>query len=179
MSLKNRQRRWSAGFTLIELLVVVFLIGLISGFALLSISSLGDDREIEWQLKRLQYQLKLASEDAVIQGRPIGVQFDEGRYLFLIAGRSQWLELENNKALRVQDLLQDWKFELRLSGKKIPLVKTVDGDSQAKLTPQIIFFSSGEVEPFELLIVDLDNTLKFRISYGEDGVIALMSMGEG
>ena len=178
MSLCNRQIRWSAGFTLIELLVVVFLIGLISGFALLSISSLGDDREIEGQLKRLQYQLKLASEEAVIQGRPIGVQFDEGRYLFLIAGKSQWLELKNNKALRVHDLLHDWKLELRLSGKRIPLVNASDDDSQAKLIPHIIFFSSGEVEPFELLIVDLDNTPKFRISYGEDGVIALMSMDE-
>ncbi len=178
MSPSNRQVWRSSGFTLIELLVVVFLIGLISGFALLSINSLGDDREIEDQLNRLQYQLKLAGEESVLQGRPIGVQFDEGRYQFLIAGKTQWLDLKDNKALRAQNLLHDWKFELRFSGKEIPLER-VSGDSQTKVFPQIVFFSSGEVEPFELLIVDLDNSPRFRIWYGDDGIINLMPLDEG
>jgi general secretion pathway protein H len=181
MSLIRRQMRTrrSDGFTLIELLVVVFLIGLISGFAVLSINALGNDRDIDEQIRRLQYQLRMASEESVVQGRPIGVQFEQGKYLFLIAGKSEWLEITNNKALRSQQLLRGWKFELQLGGQDFSLTKTETEteteteDSKTKPLPQIIFFSSGEIYPFELLVVDLDNTPRYRIWYGEDGVIAM------
>jgi len=179
MNLNNCQVRRSAGFTLIELLVVVFLIGLISGFAVLSVSTLGDDRGVEGQLKRLQYQLSLAIEEAVVQGRPVGVLFNERRHLFLVADKSQWSELENNKQFLAQDLQDGWKFELRLSGKAISFVNSDGNDSKDQPIPQVVFFSSGEVEPFELLIVDLNNAPKFRIWYGDDGVIALASVDEG
>ncbi len=179
MSLKIRQRRRLSGFTLIELLVVVFLIGLISGFAVLSVNSRGNNRDIEEQIKRLQIQLGLAGEESVVQVRPIGVQFTQGQYLFLIAGKYKWLQLENNKALQTQELQPGWKFELRLGNKNVPLAQRLVDSSQIELLPQIIFLPSGEITPFELLIVDSGNTPKYRIWYGEDGVIAMEVLEAG
>ncbi len=174
MKLNNHQKRWSDGFTLIELLVVVFIVGLVSGFAVLSIGSLDDERDIEEQARRLQYQLIMAGEESIIQGHPIGVQFKQGKYTFLIAGRTEWLEINDNKALSSQELLRDWRFELLLGGKGIPLVKEGVDASKEKLSPHIIFYSSGEIDPFELLIEDSENTPKYRIMYGDEGVIALI-----
>lgn len=175
-----RRRRHSAGFTLIELLVVVFLIGLISGFAVLSINSRGDDREILEQLKRFQYQLVLAEEEAVIRNRPIGVRLDEGGYRFLIAGRSQWEELEDVRALQPEEFSLEWKLELQVGGREVSLndenaedaISENDGQS-GQPPPQIIFFSSGEIDPFELQVMDQDNNQQYRIRYGEEGSVLL------
>jgi len=168
-----RPFRQLQGFTLIELLVVVFLIGLISGFAVLSVSSRGEGREITEELKQLQYRLNLAIEESVIQGRPLGVKFEEGEYEFLITHLAKWSEVSDNRALRQHSLLYGWRFELRLGSKKIPLqVPEIEGEP-ADPVPQIVFYSSGEVDPFELVVIDSENSPKYRIWYGEDGVITL------
>lgn len=168
----------SGGFTLIELLVVVFLIGLISGFAVLSVSTRGDYREIEDQIKLLQYQLTMAGEESVIQGRPIGVHFEQGKYSFLIAGKTKWLELDDGKIFQPKELLRNWEFELLISSESLSLAATESDRSQGNLHPQIIFYSSGEIDPFELMIMNENHTPKYRIWYGDAGVIAVESMGE-
>jgi general secretion pathway protein H len=167
------------GFTLLELLVVVFLIGVISSFAVLSVSSKGDDREIEDQLSLLKYQLTMASEESVVQGRPVGVRFDTNGYSFLIAGKSKWLELGNNKIFKSQDLLRNWKYGLLVSDEELALSEAEQDSSESDVTPHIIFYSSGEIDPFKIEIVDENSVPKYRISYGEDGVIALESVDEG
>lgn len=182
---KGHQSLTERGFTLIELLVVVFLIGLISGFAVLSISVRDEGEEIEETLRRLQHRLVLASEEAVIQGRPIGVRFDQGRYQFLQAGRGEWSEITGIKALEANDLLHEWRFELRLGSRAIPLyspeTESVNepGEGENRLMPQIVFYSSGETDPFELVVVDVLNVARYRIWYGVDGVISLEPMENG
>ena len=178
MRLINHHKRWYRGFTLIELLVVVFLIGLISGFVVLSVSTVRDDREIEDQIRLLQYQLAMASEESIVQGRPLGVQLEQGRYSFLIAGKSKWKELNDGKIFRSMKLQQGWKFELLIGSENMPFAKGEDGSSKTKSVPQIIFYSSGEIDPFEILIVDESHTPKFRIKYGDKGEITLESVGD-
>lgn len=179
MSFVCRKMDRAGGFTLIELLVVVFLIGLISGFAVLSVNTIGDDRQIEDQLRLLQYQLAMAGEVSVVQGSPVGVQFNKGQYFFLIAGKSKWLALDDGKVFQPRKLLQSWEFELRIRGESFPLFEVEDDDSETELSPQVVFYSSGEVDPFEILIVDENHAHKFKIVYGDDGAIELESMNEG
>lgn len=178
MKLVRRQDRWSSGFTLIELLVVVFLIGLISGFAVLSVSTKGDNREIEDQLKLLQYQLTMAGEESVVQGRPVGVQFEQEKYSFLISGKTGWSELNDGKVFKPRELLRAWRFDLQIESKDITLLEAGEGSSQAVSIPQIIFYSSGEVDPFELVIEDESQTPRYRIRYGDSGTIVLESIDE-
>lgn len=171
-------RARTGGFTLIELLVVVFLIGLISGFAVLSVSSKGDDREIEDQLSLLKYQLVMASEESVVQGRPVGVVFGTNSYSFLIAGKSDWLELGSNKIFKSTELLSNWEFELLAGGEELVLSEAGQDSTGTEITPQIIFYTSGEIDPFEIKIVDKNKTPRYRISYGQDGTIALEFIDE-
>ncbi len=178
MSQVNRQTEISGGFTLIELLVVVFLIGLISGFAVLSVSSKGDDRDIEEQMRLLRYQLMMAGEESVVQGLPVGVWFEQGKYSFLIAGKSKWLELDDGRVFQSKSLLRDWKFELQSGSEKVQLVKPDEDNEENELIPQIIFYSNGEIDPFELMIVDENNAPRYRIWYGDNGEIALDTIND-
>jgi general secretion pathway protein H len=169
----------TGGFTLIELLVVTFLIGLISGFAVLSVSSIGDNREIEDNIRLLQYQLSIAGEESVVKGRPIGVRFEQEKHSFYIAGKDEWIELEDDKVLKPGELQHNWKYELLIGGEHLPLAESSEDSSEnEQISPQIIFYSSGEVDHFELQIVDENNSLKYRIVYGEKGVISLESVDE-
>ncbi len=147
MRLQRCSREWLAsGFTLIELLVVVFLIGLVSGFAVLSIHSRGDNREIFEELQRFRHRLTLAGSEAVIQGRPIGVQLDEKRYQFLLAGQTEWQELNDIEALQPQELPPEWKIEPLLGSREVSFQKVdvksngqQDDKIEAKLIPHIIY----------------------------------------
>ncbi len=188
MTPKSRQMWHSAGFTLIELLVVIFLIGLIGSFALLSVNSLGDEREMSEELKRLQYKLLLASEEAIVQGLPMGVYFEEERYRFLTVNDGQWSELGGNNALKSEFLSNGWQFELRLGQKTVSLQTSEDATNELESdtkaqdvplqpVPQTIFYSSGEIDPFDLVILNSDNVAKYRLWYSEDGVFSLESMG--
>ncbi len=181
MSLNGRMGRGpTPGFTLIELLVVVFIIGLISGFAVLSINVRSDDREILEQLQQLRFQLALAGEESVVRGRPIAVMLDERRYQFIQAGQSRWVELDDTEALKPHNLPVGWKFDLRLGSREITLTteESENEDPTNNLVPHIVFFSSGEIDPFEILVVDPDATPKYRIWYGEEGDIMLESKDE-
>jgi general secretion pathway protein H len=182
MSLEGRIGRGpTPGFTLIELLVVVFIVGLISGFAVLSINLSSNDREIFEELQYLRYQLTLAGEESIVRGLPVGVMFDERRYRFLLAGQSQWVELDDTEALKPHELPASWKIELRLGSSKVILDSEVVENEQIEASniPHIVFFSSGEISPFEILVVDLNGTPKYRLWYGEEGVIKLEQVDEG
>ncbi len=181
MNNRHHHCRHVSGFTLVELLVVVFLIGLISGFALLSVNSRGDDREVTEELKRLRYKLTLASEEAVVQGQPVGVYYEGGGYHFLTYQKGLWSEVTQSKALKSEALSRQWQLELRLGGKRIPLTADADetekdADAASQPAPQVVFYPSGEVDVFDLWVVSQDKQPKFRIWYREDGVIALDSV---
>jgi type II secretion system protein H len=68
-----RNRCFSAGFTLIEILVVVTVIGIIVSIGLLSLSVLGDDRQLRIEARRIATLLASAQDEAVMQGREFGL----------------------------------------------------------------------------------------------------------
>ena len=72
----------SDGFSLLELLVVVFIIGILATMMTLSVGTTGGDRELEQEIERIETLLDLAGEEAVIQGREIGLRFFTDRYEF-------------------------------------------------------------------------------------------------
>ncbi len=71
------------GFTLIELLVTIVIISIILSIAVLSLSLVGDDREVRKEAQRLMSLLEVAQDDAVLQGREFGVEFLIGSYRFV------------------------------------------------------------------------------------------------
>ena len=159
-------RRTRAGFTLIELLVVVVVIGIISGIVVLSIGILGDDRALQQQAQRLASLIELAEEEAVMQGREFGLEFQRGGYRFVeydpLANR--WQELVGDELLRPRRLDESLELALELEGRPITLAEEAKairgtGDSasagrggRADYLPHLLITSSGDVTPFALAI---------------------------
>ena len=75
--------RLSRGFTLIELMVVIVILGIIASFAVLSVGNRDASAALEEEVQRLAALLQLASEEAVITGRQLGLRITPGGYLFV------------------------------------------------------------------------------------------------
>jgi general secretion pathway protein H len=152
------------GFTLIELLVTIVIISIILSIAVMSLSLVGDDREVRQEAQRLMSLLEVAQDDAVLQGREFGVEFLLGSYRFVeyepLSG--QWLEILGADLLRTRQIPAEMEISLFLEDKRIALeespIALADADgteatSQARnYAPHIMIFSSGDMTPFEVRI---------------------------
>jgi general secretion pathway protein H len=132
----------SKGFTLIELLVVLVIIGVLIGFAVLSVGEDGRERALEREARRLAVLLELASEEAVLQARELGLAVGERGYAFFLLEGSGWLVLDD-EILRPREFPDDVRTALVVEGR--PAAPAREGQP-----PQILLLSSREVTPFTL-----------------------------
>ncbi|MDH3510557.1 MAG: type II secretion system minor pseudopilin GspH [Gammaproteobacteria bacterium] len=133
-------RRKMSGFTLLELLVVVFIIGILSTLFTLSVGLTGSDRELETETDRLIAVVQLASDEAVMQGRELGMRFYPDGYEFATfqedfveyydidesdeteeRDRSEWNVLSNEDLLGQRSLPEGILLELEIDGRSIVL----------------------------------------------------------
>lgn len=160
----HRPRADAAGFSLLELLVVVVIIGILASMFTLSVGLVGSDRELETALRRLAALLDAASEDALLQGRELGVRFDRAGYEFLVLDDAvqDWTPLSGERLFRRRDWPADTSVELELEGRRVVLEDPDQraareralppeagsaSDAAAGPRPQIFLFSSGERMP--------------------------------
>ena len=152
------------GFTLIELLVTIVIISIILSIAVLSLSLVGDDREVRKEAQRLMSLLEVAQDDAVLQGREFGVEFLLGSYRFVEyeALSGQWFEILGEDLLRTRQIPAEMEISLFLEDKRITLEESpilLADQDEADATrlarnyaPHIMIFSSGDMTPFEIHI---------------------------
>ena len=133
-------RRKMSGFTLLELLVVVFIIGILSTLFTLSVGLTGSDRELETETDRLIAVVQLASDEAVMQGRELGMRFYPDGYEFATfqedfveyydidesdeteeRDQSEWNVLSNEDLLGQRSLPEGILLELEIDGRSIVL----------------------------------------------------------
>lgn len=157
-----RQFRKDRGFTLIEILVVVIIIAVISSVSLMSMNLIGDDRELVTERKRLASLIEVAQDEAMMQGRELGLELMTSMYRFVEYdpyGR-RWNEIVGDDLFRPRQLPEGMEFELFLEDKRIVLENDPQefGDPDKpdmSLTannyiPHIFVFSSGESTPYEI-----------------------------
>lgn len=137
-------RSRAAGFTLIELMVVILIIGITLSLAKLSLGQ-NTSRIVQDEAERLHGLVQLASEEAVLQGRELALEFDRHRFQFLELGDKGWLPVTDDKMLRERPLPEAVNIRLMLEGAE------ANFDDKKKL-PKIFILSSGELTPFDLTL---------------------------
>lgn len=164
--------RLQAGFTMIEILVVVIVIGVLVSIFTLSVGSFAEDNGAE-DVRRLEALIGLASEEATMQGREIGLTFYQHGYEFAVretlANKDgtlywAWLPMEGDKLLRPRDLGADLTIDLELDAKEIILAygRSEQEADEGNYEPQVYLASSGEITPPFVITV--------RPSFDNDGI---------
>lgn len=138
-----RQQR---GFTLLEIMVVLVIMSILVGFAVLGLGSSGYDKQLNEEIRRLNARVSLATENAILEGRDLGLGFAAHGYQFYELTENQWQALGTDDLLKKVELDDTTELQLRLEDTDIVM--------SAKLPekPQIFILSSGENTPFELEI---------------------------
>jgi general secretion pathway protein H len=168
----------SSGFSLLEMLVVVFIIGILVTMATLSIGTTGGDRELDQELERLQALIDLAGEEALMQGREIGLRFYPDHYEFsteswetteveeVTTTVAKWRLLQGDEMLKTRNFATDIVIELMIDDRNVvlknePKKKNQKSNSESEnesesededndYEPQIFIYSSGDISPFSI-----------------------------
>jgi general secretion pathway protein H len=162
-SLSRRAAPRASGFTLLEVLVVIVIIGIIASMAIVSTRVLGGDHEMDKEARRLAAVLTQAREEAMLQGRDLGLRVDGRGYDFLLYdNRNELWRLPTDDPLLRERLLPDGlATRLWLESREVKLPARAAPSEQSPAMPQVVMFASGDTVPFELRL-DRPGTRELR-----------------
>lgn len=157
------------GFTLLELLVVLLIIGIIVSFAGLAIGQ-RSSRVVNDEAERLNGLFQIASDEAVMQGRELAVEFSRDGYRFLELGQdNKWVPVEDDNLFRDREIAPDIKLDLVVEGAEASF-------DDKKNLPKVFVLSSGELTPF-ILTLSVEGEPPYILQGTSDGKVRL-STGE-
>ena len=150
------------GLTLLEVLVVLVIISILATMAVLSARGLGGGgTRLEQELRRLTTLMDLAGEEALMQGRDIGLRIEPNSYNFyaLDPDTGTWYALGDEGVFRSRTLPEGVRIELHMEGQEVTI-----GEEQEDLpAPQVLILSSGELTPFELEMESEHADFRYRV----------------
>lgn len=179
-------KRRMPGFTLIEILVVLVIVGIIVTATLLSLGTLGDDRNLQTEARRLSTLLQMATDDASIQGRDFGIEVMTASYRFVEYDPllNQWFEVTDDELMRERKLEAGTEFELVIEEHRVLLENAVreterdkedDRDLSDDYLPHILILSSGDASPFELRIVRASDRAEVLLTMSAAGELKIVN----
>jgi general secretion pathway protein H len=139
---------------LLELLVVMVIIGVVVAMATISASVVGADRELDQEARRLQAVLAQAREEAMLDGRDVGLRIDRDGYDFLrYNGRlATWELVADDVLLRERNLPEGVDARLQVEARDVQLKPRVAPTEELPAQPQVVVQASGDIAPFDLLL---------------------------
>ena len=174
---RRRAAHRSSGFTLLEVLVVVVIIGIITTMAVVSTRVLGGDHEMDQEAKRLVAVITQARDDAMLEGRDVGLRIDARGYDFLrYDGRvEQWDLVSDDPLLRERTLPDGLEASLRLESRQVRLPVRTAPTERERAQPQVVVMASGDLVPFEVRL-ERAGTQEIRAIVGSaDGKLEILS----
>ncbi len=176
---RERSRPAQLGFTLLELLVVVAIIGILAGAVVLSLGSLGNDRQVEQETNRLRSLLSLLHEESLMQSRDYGVMFTATGYRFYIYDYQKlgWVDPIDDRLLQLYHLRPQLNMALVLDGRDVELLRDFDAQDVDKPDPQVMLLSSGEITPFTLDVAREGREGAFVLTGELDGTFTVDQKG--
>ncbi|MBF0176304.1 MAG: type II secretion system minor pseudopilin GspH [Magnetococcales bacterium] len=138
--------RRDRGFTLLELMVVMVIIGVVTSMALMvrGVPDVGELAKEEG--KRLKVLISFSTEEAILTGREVGMQFYRGGYLFLQRENDEKWQYVSDGPMKERRFPPGFRAELTLDGRTVELPT---GDER-KPKPHLVFGTTGETASFRL-----------------------------
>lgn len=161
--------RLTAGFTLLELMVVLVIIGVIFGFAVLSMGGDKYAEAMEREVRRLATVVDMVSDEAVLLGEEIAIRFFDDGYEFLILQNNIWLVSGDGNLMKRHSLPDGIGLQLEVEN-DLPVFP--DGDTAEKdaasaadpnTPPQVYLLSSGEVTPFAVTFRAKQSDVRYHL----------------
>lgn len=159
------------GFTLIEIMVVMVVVGLLAVIAVVNLGGGAQQRELENAARELFLLMQTASEQAVLNNQEMGLKVDDESYQFLAFNSLERVWEPQKERLFKSREVPAWMELTYQTEDNLPALPGVEDDEDAP-RPDLVFFSSGEITPFEMQMTAGDNReLVYRIE--SDGLNGL------
>ncbi len=199
--------RAARGFTLIEILLVIIIIGCAVGIVVLSLpggpGSTSASRDLGVESQRLEAAIRLAGEQAVLEGRIIGLRIDPHAYQFMVRAPQpegeatpadggadeewRWVAYAQERFPASRQFPDEVLLELELGGLALQSEESRLGRSQpdwfpgagddATAEPQIYLLPGGEMTPFQLTLSEPQSEAGFyrQLRGEENGQVRQLS----
>jgi general secretion pathway protein H len=178
----------SNGFTLVEVMLVMLLIGLLATTVVMNFSGESREERLEKEAERFQQLFQFVAETAMLKQQEWGLYVLPDRYGFLYYDNNEgkWAEADEPAGLRQYTLPRDIALTLELEGlpgEETNLLSQLDWqldddeqsdeDSKIPVLPQVFVLSSGEISPFQLLLIESSDLTPLYSAISTDFAIPL------
>ena len=132
------------GFTLLEVMVVIAMMAILTAFVVPYLP--GDRAELmQTEMDRFQSKIVYAQTQAILQSQDLGLIVDDASYKFVQRVNSGWEEFEE-EPLQSQEIESVFKQKVLIED--VEFFPEISDDPEL-IKPVILFYSSGEMSPFE------------------------------
>lgn len=150
-------------------MLVILIIGILVSGVTLAVSGKDPGERLSDEALRLQAKLQLASDFSLLNNVELGLFVKEREYSFLYYEEQRWQAIDDQPALEMFELEEDYKLELTFDDLPIQTMPYVLGqgfeseeqesaltEEERELLPQVMIFPGGEVTPFRATITFTD-----------------------